>query len=91
MTPKDQLFLQKWERTLEEGRLKYAIKEGLTLGIIVFIISNLLDMRYTSFAEEFLTTYALVDLVTWIVGAILGYFTIMWWFNNYLYKQKKGA
>ncbi len=85
---KDDKFIEEWKAIKKQGRLKFALREGIVFGVVLFLITSLLKLRKHSFSEIFLNEIAFMEFLFWIIGGFIGYFTVMWWTRNFIYKIK---
>lgn len=69
-------------KTRGKGRFRYALIHGGTLGVIVWILTNSLDLDSHSFGELFLSLNGLFKLALNVLMFILFYATFMWWINE---------
>jgi hypothetical protein len=83
----DKKFKEQWEKTLEGGRIRYALIHGSIFGFAVFVIVNLWSLKDQSFAEVFLSRRALDQAVAMVLAGILGYGTLKWWMNQNIYRK----
>ena len=83
----DKKFKEQWEKTLNEGRIRYSLIHGSIFGFAVFVILNLWNLKDKSFSEVYFNTKALEQALTMILAGIVGYGTIKWWMNQSIYKK----
>jgi hypothetical protein len=83
----DKKFKAQWEKTRNDGRIRYALIHGSIFGLIVFVVINLWSLKDQSFQDVFLSRRALDQGMTMVLAGILGYGTIKWWMNENIYKK----
>lgn len=83
----DKRFVEKWERQRKDGRWLYGLKYGPLFGSIVFVIINVWQLKDHSFEDVFLSTPALNQYVSMVLGGILGYSLIAWVMNEKTYEK----
>ena len=89
MDDRQQQFIQRWENIRAKGRLRYAIVNGGLFGLVIFVLVSLVKLGEHSFSSIFLSPDALQEAVSWVVGGILSYGTIVWWMNEKAYDRIK--
>ena len=87
MSRSSEIFIEKWTAIRKKGRLHYALKQGSIMAVVVLIIRGLLKLRKTTISE-LITTIEFDKIAILWIGAILGYYVIMWWIYENQYKVK---
>ena len=87
MERSSKIFIEKWTEIRKKGRVHYAIKQGTIMAILVFVVRNLFKLKKISFSE-LLQLLKIMDFVIILIGAIIGYATLMWWIYENQYKLK---
>ncbi|MEE9350088.1 MAG: hypothetical protein V3U80_08580 [Flavobacteriaceae bacterium] len=87
MERSSEIFLAKWTEIRKKGRLHYAIKQGVIMAILVIIVRNLFKLREQT-VNEIIAELSIYHFIIVILGAIIGYGTIMWWIYENQYKAK---
>lgn len=87
MHEQDRRFVERWERYRTNGKWLYGLKFGSVFGFIVFIIINLWSLKDQSFTNVFFTSIALKQLISMVLGGILGYSLIAWTMNEKTYEK----
>lgn len=60
-------------------RVIYALKNGIMIGLLVYVVMGFFQMNKTSFQEAYMTWAALKRLFFYLLGASLGYYFFGWW------------
>ncbi len=81
------IFIDKWTEIRKKGRYHYALKQGAIMAVLVFIVRNLFKLREMSFTE-IVESLEIMDFIIVLIGAIIGYATLMWWIYENQYKVK---
>jgi hypothetical protein len=87
MHEQDRRFVERWERQRTNGKWMYGLKFGSVFGFIVFIIINLWNLKDQPFTNVFFTSRALNQLISMVLGGILGYSLIAWTMNEKTYEK----
>lgn len=87
MTLKEEKFIETWKIAKKMGKMKYAITYGAFFGIFTFIVSNLIMFYVFSNKEYLQFSYAIIQLVLFIIiGFIISYF-FTWKSNTIKYNN----
>ncbi len=87
MATLNERFIQTWSETRKRGLKYYMLVEGSIFGVLVFIITGLISLWDLSFKEAFLTLDAFYMMITYVLGGILLYAPLMWWYNKRMYRK----
>ena len=87
MHEQDQRFVTRWERRRAGGRWMYGLKYGAIFGFIMFIVLNLWYLKDKSFEEVYLSSQAINQMGSMVLGGILGYSLIAWNMNQKTYQK----
>ncbi|WP_158962255.1 hypothetical protein [Myroides fluvii] len=79
-------FIENWKRKIEIGRLRYGFIEGSIFGLIVGLFTMLSSLLFDDFTIV-LGIQLVYYFIIWMLGGVLGYWTIMWEVNMYYYKH----
>jgi hypothetical protein len=87
MATLNERFLKTWSDTRKRGLKFYMLVEGTIFGLLVFIITGLVSLWDLSFKEAFFTLDAFYMMITYVLGGILLYAPMMWWYNERMYRK----
>ena len=87
MHDQDRKFVDRWERQRKGGRWIYGLTNGPVFGFVIFIILNIWNLSDQSFSEIFLSAQAFNQLISMILGGILGFSLIAWGMNERTYEK----
>lgn len=87
MHEQDKKFVERWEKQRVNGKWIYGLKYGAFFGFMAFLIVNLWYLKDRSFDEVFLNSMALSQLLSMILGGILGYSLLAWNLNQKNYEK----
>lgn len=87
MATLNERFLRTWSDTRKRGLRFYMLVEGTIFGLLVFIITGLVSLWDLSFKEAFFTLDAFYMMITYVLGGILLYAPMMWWYNERMYRK----
>jgi hypothetical protein len=87
MATLNERFLKTWSETRKRGLKYYMLVEGSIFGVLVFIITGLISLWDLSFIEAFFTLDAFYMMITYVLGGILLYAPLMWWYNERMYRK----
>ena len=78
-----------WKKSRKMGRLKYALIQGLIVGIVATLIMNR-EIVWNFFkGNEADLSILLSDFLWLFIGAAIGYYSVVWWLKERLYKKEK--
>ena len=82
-------FIKAWEKSKKQGRLKYSILQGFLFAIVVTIIKdrNLIWETLTGNSNEL--QIISINFLWLLLGATIGYYSIVWWWKEKLYKKEQ--
>lgn len=90
---KDEKFIQYWENSMKLGRVLYSLINGILVGIVLFLLTNI---AYYLFTKETLFhinfNSAMSALICYLIGFLLFYVPV-WNVNSFKYHvilKKKG-
>jgi len=89
LTKSEEKLIRNWEKTVQKGRLWHHLLHGISLAVLSYLITSLLDLDEKSFVEAFFSTRALYYFLSgfFIGAAILA--PIEWWAMKGMYKRIK--
>ncbi len=87
MHERDKRFVETWERQRVGGRWIYGLKYGSMFGFMFFVLMNLWYLKDQSFTEVYLSSRAIMQMASMVLGGILGYSLIAWYMNTNMYKK----
>ena len=91
---KDEKFIEYWENSMQLGRVKYSLINAILMGIIVFLISNIVYYFFTGTTLFQLSMDAFLSFVISYFLGFLFYYIPVWNVNSFKYnvvlnKKKK--
>jgi hypothetical protein len=89
MTDKDNIFVERWSRSREKGKLSFMLRVGVLWGIITVIVTQLFKLDKMSFKELFLSELFLVKLLIFLLAGIFGFALILWVLSEKKYRRLK--
>ena len=87
MATLNERFLKTWSETRKRGLKYYMLVEGTIFGLLVSIITGLVSLWDVSFKEAFFTLDAFYMMIAYVLGGILIYAPLMWWYNERMYRK----
>ena len=83
-------FIQSWKKSKRQGRLKYSIVQGLIFALIVTLIKDRsLIWDILKGSSNDVQTVLIINFSWLLLGATIGYYTIVWWWKEKLYKKEQ--
>jgi len=90
---KDEKFIEYWENSMLLGRVKYSLINAVLMGIIVFLISNIVYYFFTGITLFQLSMDAFLSFAMSYLFSFLFYYIPVWNINSFKYnvvlKKKK--
>lgn len=91
---KDEKFIEYWENSIQLGRVKYSLINAVLMGIIVFLISNIVYYLFTETTLFQLSMDAFLSFAISYLFSFLFYYIPVWNINSFKYnvvlnKKKK--
>ena len=91
---KDKKFIEYWENSMQLGRVKYSLINAVLMGIIVFLISNIVYYLFTETTLFRLSMDAFLSFAISYLFSFLFYYIPVWNINSFKYnvvlnKKKK--
>lgn len=91
---KDEKFIEYWENSMQLGRVKYSLINAVLMGIIVFLISNIVYYFFTGITLFQLSMDAFLSFAMSYLFSFLFYYIPVWNINSFKYnvvlnKKKK--
>ncbi len=82
-------FIKTWGKARKQGRLRYSIVQGSIFSVIVTLIKdrNLIWNSLNGHSNEISTI--LINFAWLSLGATIGYYTIIWWWKEKMYKKSR--
>jgi len=75
-------MVQKQPDYFSKKRIFYALRNGIGVGLFLFIILGLLKLGNADFYTVYTSPQALRQLGYYLIGACLGYYFFGWWANQ---------
>jgi len=80
-------FIESWGRTREEGRLRFALRTGITWSVITAFISKIFELREYSFSEVYFSQKFLSYLAFFIIIGAMIFWKFIWEMNEKKYDK----
>lgn len=84
-------FIKSWENTKSQGRFKYSIRQGVIFAFVVTLIKDRILIWDTIQGNSNEIQAIFVNFCWLFLGATIGYYTVVWWWKEKLYKKEKLA
>ncbi len=91
MTDKDKIFIERWSKTKEKGKLSFMLRVGVLWGIITAILTQLFKLDHMSFEELSLSKMFLIKLFVFLLAGVFGFALILWVLSEKKYIKLKSA
>ena len=90
---KDEKFIEYWENSMQLGRVKYSLINAVLMGVIIFLISNIVYYFFTGTSLFQLSMDAFLSFTMSYLFRFLFYYIPVWNINSFKYnvvlKKKK--
>ena len=83
-------YIDNWEKTRKEGRFKYSLIQGSILALVFTLIKERNIVWEILIGVNTNFTFIFTEFIWHLIGSVLGYYTIVWWYRERFYKKEKG-
>jgi len=82
-------YIQDWEQTRKKGRIKYSLVQGLIFALVFTLLKErkIIWECLTGINTDIISVFT--EFIWILMGSILGYYIIVWWFRERLYRNEK--
>ncbi len=82
-------FIESWEKSRKQGRVKYSVIQGFIFAVVVTLIKDRnLIWEMLKGGDNHMQTL-LINFFWIFLVATIGYYTILWWWKEKLYKKEQ--
>ena len=80
-------FIERWAKTRENGRLRFALRTGITWSVITAFLTKIFELSRYSFSEVYLSESFLKFFALFIIIGAMIFWKFIWELNEKKYHK----